>query len=85
MPLMYAQGREVYEPVHVYVLTTVPCIVCQREQREISVPASGLFKYHQGAFVQDAFPDMPPADREQLFMSGIGPNCFNKMFSEEER
>lgn len=85
MPFMYANAQEVFEPEHAFLFATMPCRACGEEQREISVPVSNLSQYNQGAFVQDAFPDMPAGDREQLFQSGIGPDCFDKIFSEEER
>lgn len=84
MPLHSAEMREEFEPEHVYIFLTNPCIMCGGEQREIKVPASAMFRYRRGEFVQKAFSDMPVGDREHLFLSGIGPACFEEIFDEEE-
>ena len=61
--------EEVYTPKHVYKFTG-PCIVTGKPYT-VSVPAPGLYKYHQGAFIQVAFPNMPAGDREFLISGCI--------------
>lgn len=75
------QYREEYTPEHVYVFTG-PCIMSGKTV-EVRVPAAGLYKYRQGAKIQEAFPDMSVADREFL-MSGISGEAFDEAFSEDE-
>ena len=82
--MRYALNRcacvEKYEPTHVYVFTG-PCVE-SGQLYSVSVPADGLFKYHQGAMIQDAFPNVLSEDREFL-MSGISPASWNKMFGND--
>lgn len=49
----------------------------------VVVPSKGLYKYRQGAMIQDAFPNLSAGDREFL-ISGISNDEFDKMFSEDE-
>jgi len=53
------------------------------EQREITVNGSDLFKFRQGAFIQDAFPYLSEDDREFL-LTGTCDKCWDKMFPEED-
>lgn len=46
---------------------------------EVEVPLSGLLAYHNGAKIQDAFPNVPHELREQI-LSGIHPECWVEMF-----
>jgi len=40
-------------------------------------------KLRAGALIQDALPEMPPAERE-LLLSGICGKCWDKLFGGEE-
>lgn len=81
-PIHYSEYRELRDP-HRYVFTTIPCPECG-QMAEITVDGPLLFRYHQGAKVQDVFPNMTAGDRERLFMSGICDSCFDKVSSDEE-
>ena len=48
-----------------------------------TVQASDLFRYRQGAFVQDAFPYLSTDEREALFMTGTCASCWDDMFLDE--
>ena len=43
-----------------------------------------LFKYNNGALVQDAFPDLTPAERDALFISGLCETCWNDLMLDED-
>ena len=44
---------------------------------------SGYEAYKNDALIQNAFPELPPEERE-LLISGICNDCWNEMFSDEE-
>lgn len=81
MPLRYASYEEKFNPQR-YAFTTIPCPKCGK-QEVIEVQAPDLYKYNQGAFMQDAFPYLTPSQRERL-MTGICGPCFDKLFPPEE-
>ena len=58
------------------------CPMCNKAQI-LKVDPEDLEKYLSGALVQDAFPNLSPEDRE-LFVTGICPDCWNKMFGGED-
>lgn len=62
------------------IFTTCP--ICGHEN-EIQVYPEDYLKWQAGALVQDAFPYLSADDREML-ISGICPNCWDKMFNDEE-
>ena len=66
---------------HTYTFTG-RCVVTGKTH-SVTVPAEGLFRYHQGAHLQDAFPDVPAEDREFL-KSGISPEGWKRTFSNPE-
>ena len=66
---------------HLYLFSG-PCHVMGKTVT-VKVAAEGLFAYRQGAFIQDAFPDLNKDDREFL-MSGISKEGWDKMFGSEE-
>lgn len=49
-----------------------------------TVEGYDLFRYRQGAFVQDAFPYLSAATREALFVSGVCAVCWHNMFGDDE-
>lgn len=53
------------------------CMVCGNSSIML-LDASGFLKWRSGEFVQWAFPDMSPDDREML-ISGTHPQCWDKM------
>ena len=63
---------EAYKPEHTYTFVG-PCVVTGKAVK-VTVKAEDLFRYRQGAYAQDAFPYLSPADREFLIsgMSGEG-------------
>jgi hypothetical protein len=78
-----AKYTEAYddENGHTYTFS----VVCHRDETvtKVTVPGGGLFQYNNGAFVQDAFPDLSSEDRETL-MTGLCHSCQTKVFAEEE-
>jgi hypothetical protein len=54
------------------------CRMCEVVQN-IQVDRQALENWRGGMYAQDAFPDMPPAERE-LFISGVCGPCFKKLF-----
>ncbi|MFY3742238.1 MAG: hypothetical protein HMLIMOIP_002702 [Candidatus Nitrosomirales archaeon] len=41
-----------------------------------------LIKWHYGMFIQDAFPELTPGERE-LIQTGTHSECFDAMFDED--
>lgn len=58
------------------------CIHCGKPGF-LEVDAASYNRWQEGEFVQNAFPDMPLDDREQL-ISGIHGKCFDEMFPPDE-
>jgi hypothetical protein len=73
--------EEQYEPEHTYKFTG-PCLKTGKPY-SVTVPADGLYQYHQGKHIQDAFPNLSADDREFL-MSGYSPEGWNLVFGSEE-
>jgi hypothetical protein len=61
-----------------YVVITDPCFVCG-EQGQVEVPMQGFLIRQLGGLIQEAYPDMDTALREQL-VSGIHPECWEKTY-----
>ena len=66
--------------MNIKVVTTCP--ECDKSTVH-TVDFEAFQKLQAGAKVQDAFPMMPPEEREQL-VSGYCPSCWKEMFSEHE-
>ena len=47
---------------------------------EATVTSAAVFAWRQGAFAQDAFPELSADEREALFISGICSTCWNYLF-----
>lgn len=62
------------------LLNTKPCIHCGKKG-SVMVSGEGYLAYINGAFVQDAFPDLALDLREQI-ISGTHPACWQKMFGD---
>lgn len=50
---------------------------------EVEVNENDYWDWQDGALAQDAFPYLPPEEREML-ISGICPTCWGKTFADEE-
>jgi len=73
--------KEEHEPEHVYIFTG-PCDITG-EPYSVVLPAEGLFKYNNGAHVQDAFPKLSREDRE-FIISGISPKGWRETFGDPD-
>lgn len=74
-----------YESVEVFderVRITVRCPSCA-QQNPVVVPKESWERFQSGVFVQRAFPDLPPEEREML-LSGFCPTCWNEMFPPDD-
>lgn len=60
-----------------YIVETPICRICN-EGGVVEVPAVGFLQWNFGMLIQDAFPDVDAAIREQL-KTGYHPACFDKM------
>jgi hypothetical protein len=47
------------------------------------VSETGIAKWRGGALIQDALPELD-ADQRELLVSGIHPECWAKMFGDED-
>lgn len=54
------------------------CPICHTSH-DVEVPIDRFILWKGGLSVQEAFPDMPPEERERL-ISGICPECWDKLF-----
>lgn len=63
------------------IIQTTPCFSCN-ESSVIEVSVNQSERLMNGDSVQDIFPDASPDFRE-LLISGIHPECWAKMFSDE--
>lgn len=57
---------------------TPPCPYCA-QTGTVTASRSGVMKWAQGALIQNALPELTPAQREQL-ITGFHPDCFEKAF-----
>ena len=64
-----------------YVVETPQCFVCGKTG-EVEVPMKGFLIRQLGGLIQDAYPDLDKALREQM-MTGIHPECWKKSFGFE--
>lgn len=62
--------------------TTKPCPRC-KGTAVLKLPVEGAKRYNQGELVQNAFPEMPAADRERL-VTGYCGTCWDLLFPEED-
>tara|TARA_Y100001936_G_C15920077_1_gene583530 strand:+ start:207 stop:437 length:231 start_codon:yes stop_codon:yes gene_type:complete len=58
------------------------CRICSQQQ-EIIAPVSGLMAWEEGAFIQDALPELSAGDREML-ISQTCDDCWRMMFGDDE-
>jgi len=70
------RGREIKE------IETPPCYVCGKKSRVV-VYRDEYDAWKNGTNIQFAMPEMP-ADRRELLKTGIHPECWDKLFKEDE-
>jgi len=58
------------------------CIFCSQDV-EVVARADGIKAWQAGQYIQDALPELTPADREFLISQVCDP-CFNETFAEPE-
>lgn len=58
------------------------CPLCG-ETSLVEVPEEGYKRYREGAFVQDAFPELSVGERETI-ISGSHSKCFDDAFGEDD-
>ena len=73
--------EETFENGHEYVFTG-PCVVTGKPYT-VKVKGEDLYRYRNGAYIQNAFQYLSPDDREFL-MTGISPEGWKETFREEE-
>jgi Zn ribbon nucleic-acid-binding protein len=76
MPISITSVEKVKEGE--YKITSLDCPSCDKSLT-ITITGEQLFQINQGAFIQDALPEVSADDRER-FISGYCPKCWNKMF-----
>ncbi len=57
------------------------CVRCSQESA-ISANPRDVEAWRDGVLIQDAMPYLD-ADQREMFISGICPTCWNKMFGED--
>lgn len=62
-----------------YTVDSLPCPQCG-DVLQVVLEGDGLFKYNNGASVQEVLPDLSAADRER-FITGLCGPCWKDMFS----
>ena len=71
--------QEGYTPEHTYAFTG-PCVVTGKPQ-SVTVKGPDLYRFHRGAHIQDAFPELKAGDREWL-KSGISDEGWRRKFGD---
>lgn len=64
------------------MIRTDICQVCGQDS-VVAVSDESYEKLKAGAFVQEAFPELSPGDRE-LLISGMHPECWDSLFADDE-
>lgn len=60
------------------------CMVCGKPSKvEMPKAAAEAFDNGKGAFIQDAWPEATPAERE-VVLSGMHSECFDSLLPEED-
>ena len=65
-----------------YMMVGTVCPMCSAETK-IEVSVAGHKKWVDGAYIQDALPELSANEREAL-ITGICSSCWTDMFGEEE-
>ena len=64
------------------VILTIQCPICGKEH-EVEVSETALYKWQNGALIQNAMPTLSAVEREQI-LSHICPACQVSIFGEED-
>jgi hypothetical protein len=83
--MRYANNFCIYTEDMTHYIFSGTCMKCKKTI-EIQIPKEALYKYNQGAFIQDAMSMLNKGEREFL-MSGYCSTCFTiiaKEIEEEE-
>jgi len=64
------------------VIIKKTCFQCKKEH-ELHLPETGYNAWQEGAYIQDAMPQVSADDRE-LLISGICGKCFDGLFADED-
>jgi len=64
-------------------IVTRPCVHCGKSGSIYPVWHQDYDRYMNGAKVQDAFPTLSPALREQI-ITGTHPACWDEIFGDED-
>jgi len=68
--------------MYMYAVNTPACGIC--EQRAVVMMTEEQYnRYNSGALMQDALPELS-ADVREMLITGTCPECWAKVFSEEE-
>ena len=71
---------EKYQPEHTYTFN-LECTKCEYTT-DVEIKSGDLYHYHQGKYIQDAFPYISQATRG-LMLDGVCHKCWDKMFPED--
>lgn len=73
------QAPHIFDYVDGYIIGLyIECSEC-RTGFHLQVGLDQYEAWSEGTYVQEAFPDMAPGDRELFFISGVCPPCWNHM------
>ena len=73
---------EKYQPEHTYTFHIKCNVKTCKYTANVEVKSEDLYKYHQGKYIQDAFPYISQTMRG-LMLDGICHKCWDKMFPED--
>jgi len=82
MPGMLNNYKVISQEYGTTFVETMPCMIC-KQTTSIPIPDELFWRWFNGEFVQDVFPDWSVGKRE-LLISGTHPNCWEKLFESEE-
>lgn len=80
--MMYAFNFCTYKEDDRYYIFTGLCMITKKPY-SVKIPKEALYKYNQGALIQDAMPTVSKEDREFL-ISGYSPDGWKQVFGKEE-
>lgn len=59
------------------------CFLCDKPPRVMLLDTAAFSRWENGALIQDAFPDMPADEREEL-KTGTHAECWARMFGDDD-
>jgi hypothetical protein len=80
--MFYANNFCTYTEDMTHYIFSGPCMECKKTIK-IRIPKEALYKYNQGAHIQNAIPMLNDGEREFL-MSGYCSECFDIIAKEDE-